>query len=114
MSDLVLDNPDLCINDFVMAKNMAELLNRIYPGHLWAVTCDGFTGLATLRNMALSGVMAYVLHLDAQYSASMWDKMVMRAGGEVLERYRLARQRFNLAHWSSLPTDFAGRFMAAT
>ena len=37
----------------------------------------------------------------------------MCVGGEILERYRLDRARFDLDRWMALPTDFAGRFMDA-
>lgn len=109
MEALVTDAPAAATLDFLMAKNMAELLHRHYPGHLWAVTCDGQTGMATVRNMALDGNWGFQLHLDTSYSGSEWDKRVVMAGGEVLERYRIARSKANHDQLAHLPTNFAGR-----
>jgi hypothetical protein len=46
------------------------------------------------------------------YSASAFKKHVIRAGGEILERYRLSRGRFDEVQLSDLTMDFAGRIKA--
>jgi hypothetical protein len=112
MNNLVTDAPDIEVNDYITAKNMAESLHKYYPDHLWAVTCDGDRGIATVRNMALSGNWGFVLHLKDQYSASDWDKQLMRAGGELLERYRIYRGRSIPGQWEFVNTDAAGRAVA--
>jgi len=112
MSGLVTENPQVSANDLVTAKQMAEALHQHYPGHLWAVTCDGNTGMADVRNLALSGNWGFRLKLRDIYSASEFKKEVMRAGGELLERYRLRRGVLNQDHYSTLETDFAGRIKA--
>ncbi|THF55925.1 hypothetical protein [Pseudothauera rhizosphaerae] len=111
MQQIATDAPQLDANDLVTAKHMADTLHRHYPGHLWAVTCDGSKGVATIRNLMLSGNMGYTLHLPRIYSASEWDKRVLMAGGEILERYRVMRASLDRAHSQimTLPTDFAGR-----
>jgi hypothetical protein len=105
---------DITFNDYIMARDMAETLHKHYPGHLWAVTCEGRTGIATIRDLYLSGQWGYVLKLPAIYSAAAMARDVMRAGGEVLERFRMARGRFNENQYQELPTNFAGRLEAAT
>lgn len=112
MDLLTTDSPELSANDFVMAKNMADTLHSRFPGHLWAVTCDGAKGIATVRNLRLSGAWGIVLKLPAVYTASAWDKDVMRAGGELLERYRLNRGSFAEEQWMQAPTDFTGHLIA--
>lgn len=97
-------------NDFVMSKNMAETLHRHYPGNQWAVTCEGSKGIATIRNLLLSGRYGVILKLPAIYSGSSFDKEVMKAGGEILERYRMSRGRVDAAQYANLQTDFAGNF----
>lgn len=108
MHNLDADAIGLDANDFVMSKNMAEALHLKYPGHLWAVTCEGSNGIATIRNLYLSGNYGVILKLPAIYSASAFEKDVLRAGGEILERYRLKRGRFDEAQYANLPTNFAG------
>lgn len=112
MTSLVTDNPVGAANDILMAKEMAEALNAAYPGHMWAVACDGKIGFADVRNLALSGNHGFRLALDKIYSASDFKMRVIRAGGEVLERYRVSRGKASQDQYSSLKSDFAGRYLA--
>jgi len=104
---IITDSPDLKINEFNLAKRVAEHLHNHYPGFLWAVDVGG--GLVNIRCMNLSGSMGYTLHEKAIYSASEFEKNVMRAGGEILERYRQARSQINENNITDLATDSAGR-----
>lgn len=108
MHPLLTDAPQVAANDLVMAKQMADTLHRHYPGHLWAVTCDGAKGVADVRNLALSGRWGFRIILPAIYSASDFDRMVMRAGGEVLERFRQRRCRIDHEALNAEPLNFAG------
>lgn len=112
MSDIVTDNPIGAANDIVMAKAMAETLHAAYPGHFWAVCCDGKKGMADVRNMRFSGMWGFRLRLPAIYSASEFKREVLRAGGELLERYRMSRGKFNEDQYSDIPMDAAGRLKA--
>jgi hypothetical protein len=70
----------------VLAKNVGEHLHRKYPGHLWAVNVAG--GVVTVQNLYLSGRWGFRImesEIDPDY------KIITRAGGEILERYRLSR-----------------------
>lgn len=113
MLALTTDSPEIDVNDHVMARHMADTLHKHYPGHLWAVTCDGRKGIATVRNLALSGEWGFVLHLPQIYSASEWDKRVVRAGGEILERYRISRASHDRVadQIAAAPKNFAGRLL---
>jgi hypothetical protein len=97
-------------NDHITAKTMADALDNHYPGHLWAVSADSSTGLCTIRDLLLSGQMGCVLKIPAIYSASSFQADVIRAGGEILERYRLSRGRLDEAQYAGLKTNFAGEF----
>lgn len=108
---LATDTPEINANDLIMSKNMADALHKHYPAHLWAVRCDGTTGMADVYNLALSGKRGYRLKLKDFYSASSFEKNIVRAGGEILERYRLARGSLNINHYSTLKTDFSGNFI---
>lgn len=104
MIDLT-DDPRVVALDYMMAKRMAEALHKHYPGHLWAVTCDGQQGIATVRNLRLSGQWGFLLKLSEVQNDPSLKKVIM-AGGEVLERYQIARGRFN-------PNDFDRELIAA-
>lgn len=98
-------------NDHIMAKTMADALAEAYPHpHLWGVSADGKTGLCTIFNMLLSGKQGYVLKIPKIYSASAFKADVIRAGGEILERYGLDRGQFNENQYVGLKTNFAGEF----
>lgn len=94
-------------NEMLLAKNAAEILHKHYPGHLWAVNVA--ESRLEVRNLYLSGEWGFILRIPDFYSASDWDKQILRAGGEILERYRQARGRVDEASIHQLPTDFAGR-----
>lgn len=87
-------NPNVETLDYLTARQMAETLHKHYPGHLWAVTCEGLKGIATVRNLRLSGNWGFIIKLR-DLNADPGMKEVIRAGGELLERYRVARGRFN-------------------
>ena len=112
MNEIVTENPQLTANDLVTAKTMAETLHQHYPGHLWAVTCDGATGMASVRNLALSGMWGFQLRLPATYTASDFKRRVVRAGGELLERFRVSRGALRPDEMASLRTDFSGNHKA--
>lgn len=94
--------------EFNLAKTMAEDLHAAYPGHLWAVSVEGKQGIATVRNLALSGNWGFILRLANYSTASEWKKLTLRAGGEILERYRLQRGIADHAAIDSLPMNFSG------
>lgn len=97
--------------DLSLAKDIAEALNEHYPGHLWAVNCQGEQGIMTIHNLMLSGQWGFVLKLDNNYSASDLRKRAILAGGEILERYKVSRGRINHEHMATMDTDFAGRII---
>lgn len=101
--------PDVAALDYNLSRDMAETLHTAYPQHLWAVTCEGDKGIATVRNLALAGNWGFVLKLSELSTASDWKKKVVMAGGELLERFRLSRGMANNDAIADLPTDFAGR-----
>jgi hypothetical protein len=96
------------LNDYLMSKNMAEVLHAHYPNHQWAVTCEGDKGIATVRDLFLSGQWGYILKLPAIYSGSAFEADVIKAGGEILERFGLKRGKLDEAQLADLKTDFAG------
>lgn len=95
--------------DYNMAKEMADTLHGAYPGHLWAVTCEGEKGIATVRNLALVGDWGFVLKLKDIFTASDWKKKVLAAGGEILERFKLSRGVANHDVINGLELNATGR-----
>ena len=110
LEGVLVDSPHITANELVMAKGAAEKLHEHYPGHLWGVSVEG--SRLIIKNMALAGDWGYALFIPQIYSASSLDKDVIKAGGEILERYHQARGQVDYASLIALPTDFAGRHQA--
>lgn len=108
MEGLLSDAPKVSLFELNLAKQMAEALHQHYPGHLWGVAVNEKTGMADIRNMALSGQWGYRLKLKDHYTASDWKKLVVNAGGEILERFKVARGKATDAI-NTLAVDRAGR-----
>ena len=78
------------LNDQTLAKNVAETLEKKYPGWFWAVNV--MDGVVTVKSFRLSGNWGFVIHsdkIDNDY------RSVVTAGGEILERFRQHRGKYN-------------------
>lgn len=90
--DYGTDEPN--VSDYLMAKNCGEVLERHYPGWSWRVGCG--KGVIRIHSPELDMQYGMLLHedkVDAKY------RLVIRAGGELLERYRMPRSRFDLGRF---------------
>lgn len=105
-----LDNAPEVLADLDKSREIAEVLEKHYPGYLWAVRVDHGNNIATVNALALSGQWGFYLHLD-KLDPGM--KAVVRAGGEILERHKLARARMNEDHVMSLGRDLRGNILGA-
>jgi hypothetical protein len=75
------------------------------------VNVDSTGGIASVYNLRLSGKWGFILKLRDIYGADGMKK-VIRAGGELLERYRMRRGTFDVDAYAGLRTDFAGNHIA--
>lgn len=107
LDGVLVESPNITANELFIAKRAAEHLHKHYPGHIWAVNVEG--SMLDVRNLMLSGNWGFRLSIPSMYSSSDWDKQVLRAGGEILERYRQRRAQIDEGAIIELPTDFAGR-----
>lgn len=100
------------VNDYVTSKQIGDTLHTAYPGFAWAVRVQWKQGIVDVYNLHLSGTHGFRIKLlgpNGVYSASDLDRQAKEAGGELLERYRVARRRINEEQIAYMPTDFAGR-----
>ena len=107
-----LDGEDgISASGMLLVKRVAETLHKHYPGHLWAVNIDEEGGVVTVMNLALSGKWGFLLKLRVvQEDPDL--KCVMRAGGELLERYRLRRGSYQQGSLLDLKRDYKGDLVA--
>ena len=92
-------------------KKVAEVLLKHYPDHLWMVHVSFKMGMCDVKNMRLSGEWGFRIKLS-EIDHDPMMKTVIRAGGELLERYKLARGTYDVDVYSDLHEDFSGRLVA--
>jgi hypothetical protein len=78
------------LDEIDMARRIHDKLAQCYPGHVWGVNVDATGGIVDIRNFGVSYGYGYRLLLTTVYSDPGLRCVVM-AGGEILERARLAR-----------------------
>ena len=95
--------------DVTLEISLLSELQKHYPGHYWMVECNIRQGMINVYNLLLSGKYGFRLQLGGIFSYSQVAADVMRAGGELLERFNLPRGKFNVEKWLCLPVNSAGR-----
>ena len=88
-----------------IAQDIAEKLNKHYPGHMWGVNADVNNGITTIQAVELSTEYGYLLHL-ADLDIDL--KCVVRAGGEILERFRVKRGAHKESEIANLSRNIKG------
>jgi hypothetical protein len=82
------DDVSLAQRELRLAREVAGSLLAEYPNHLWAVQVHG--GAVIVKNLALHGRWGFVLHCHKIVDGDI-RRAAMRAGGELLERWRVSR-----------------------
>jgi hypothetical protein len=80
------------VRDIGLAKEVGEILNKHYPGHLWSTYVA--SGVVFIKNLRLSTKAGMVLHLKNLTDAGARTKRVVQAGGEFLERAHWVRGKY--------------------
>lgn len=76
--------------DALVSGELAEMLVKHYPGHPWAVTADHKNGVIVIKNLGFDVRYGYVLKIAEDMGPRIHVE-VMRAGGEILERFKVDR-----------------------
>lgn len=73
-----------------LANNLIARLEQAYPAFTgaWRVCVNEVGGTIEVTNMMLSGRMGFLMHIA---NIDPEGRKVVRAGGELLERYRISR-----------------------
>lgn len=82
--------------DLALTKRVAETLERHYPSHPWMVETSHAQGVVMISLPIIQPRnQKFILHIDRLKSDPAF-RSVVRAGGEILERYSVPRAGFNL------------------
>lgn len=83
--------------DIELCGKVSDILNRAYPAHLWMVGCDHKAGLIYVElpygNSVKAFPYGFALHIGKLGGAKTMKKKVQWAGGELLERWGLPRNK---------------------
>lgn len=97
--------------ELAAARAAATTLESKYPGWAWMVEVDARQGVVKVRSMRIPGKWGFVMKLNA---VDADGKALMRAGGELLERYNLKRARHKAGVTLDSKRDAAGRMVPST
>ncbi|HWW46305.1 MAG TPA: hypothetical protein VNZ94_00500 [Xanthobacteraceae bacterium] len=78
--------------DMMVAKAMQRVLTAHYRGHFWETYCSRKDGIAWITIPLLLGNWKWVFKL----SEDITPEMIIRAGGEILERFNIPRSGLDL------------------
>jgi hypothetical protein len=91
-----------------MSDSVGPLLASTYPGYRWRVEADPKNGIVDIRCEHTNCKFGYTLIPSRYYSETQWRAAVIKAGGEILERFNMSRRSFDAVDFLSRPRDFAG------
>lgn len=82
--------------DIIICQQVNEILQKHYPGHLWAIGCNHDAGIIHIELPYQTRVQTrfpfgFLMHISSTKSYTEMEKKVMQFGGELLERYKLVR-----------------------
>ena len=93
-----------------LVKDIMDMLERQYPGWLWAVQPHPGESVIRIFSMRLSGEYGYTIKTsDIQYDPNL--KEAIRAGGEILERFRCPKRAHQPGDTLTLMKDIRGNFI---
>ena len=89
--ELMATSEQMNIYDKMLCTEALEALHHFYPGWQWAVQAPEGTDMLYVRNYDLSAKFGMRRFKTDLYGRNMRAEM-MRAGGEMLERWKQARK----------------------
>jgi len=97
-----------------LARNLVARLNATYPAFdgLWQVHVNEQGGVIEVVNLALSGKWGFLMHIAKIDSEG---RKVVRAAGELLERYSISRSNrvgIIVDELNNAKRDFRGELVA--
>lgn len=96
-----------------LARNLLARLNAAYPAFdgCWKITVNEAGGIIEVTNVLLSSKWGFLMHIN---KIDVEGRKVVRAAGELLERYRVSRSNRVSGVLESLvaqPRDFRGEIV---
>jgi hypothetical protein len=100
--------------DLRLTQACAATLELHYPGHPWLIEASHQQGVVYISIPIFTGRNKYVIHINV-LKVDPGLRHVVRAGGEILERFKIPRQRFSVDNYvnalNAMPLHRRGRGM---
>lgn len=97
-------------DDQAFSKRIAEKLMEHYPGHLWATAVDRLRGVVHIQALNIITTHGSKLKLTDLYS-DPGLRIVVKEGGEILERANQPRGAFDEDIFNNAPRLFTGELV---
>lgn len=94
----------------LLCKDIATILERHYPGWLWGVGPDPRQGMLNIFSMRLSGQWGFRINMRQTPMDDPVTRtpLIIKAGGEILERFGQRRGRYNYEHYKTTEHFYIG------
>jgi len=96
----------IALQESRIAHAIGNALKRAYPGREWVINIDLESAVASVYCPVISTVYGAVIYLDTPLH--IIQKKAVYFGGELLERFRLSRQRVTDGDMENLPRTALG------
>lgn len=91
----------------ILVKDIANLLEKHYPGWLWAVQPDKRGGVINIFSLRLSGRWGYRIKTK-NIQNDPQHKLAVDAGGQILERFGFRRRAYDVNEWRAAKKYLGG------
>lgn len=92
-TNIVIANWDQA-KDLVLARRYSDILTKHYPNHSWGVNVNSSQGMINITNFNFSGKFGYRIRMSELHTHEDEVRVMIRAGGEILERFHHPRKEF--------------------
>lgn len=96
----------------LLCKHIGQTLKKHYPNRAWYVDVSIEGGVAKILSPSISLRHGFLIHISGKTNDQI-EKDVVRAGGEVLERFKLSRERGASGGEENLLRDARGEALKA-
>jgi len=86
----------------ILVKDIANILEKHYPGWLWAVNPDKRGGVINIYSWRLSGKWGWRIKTKNVQNDPQ-RKLAVEAGGHILERFGFKRKAYDYLEWKAAP-----------
>jgi hypothetical protein len=93
----------------LLAKDLADHLEKHYPGWAWAIEADPRGGVVNIRSLKCHGEWGVILKMEwVQREPKAARRLALESGGEILERFGIRPGPYSYEAWVAAPRDISG------